>query len=322
MQIKTKKLLIIVALFVVITAACTFPLVNQAKTDAAMQTEIAQVLTSMGTQSSPVTDQNPVETIASNPTAMLPSMPSATPLSSNVPTIETGQIATSTNTPQVSGTEFVNTPAPLPTENPPTVSVTQSTPTAAPGDPVNTLGNPIWTDTFDSGDSWALGSDQFMNLSASNGTLRMTGLVLQSGWRVSNRQAVNFYLETKGKMENCSGSDNFGLFFRVAPVKYDRGYLLGISCDGKYALRKWDVDTMTTLRNWTANSAIIKGPNQLNRIGVWANGNELKLYVNGILVDTIKDPSFGAGYIGVYIGPRETNKLTGILEEISLWNLP
>ena len=69
----------------------------------------------------------------------------------------------------------------------------------------------------------------------------------------------------------------------------DRGYLFGISCDGKFALRKWSIDTMTVLENWKTNDAILIGSNQTNRLGIMAKGNELKLYINGVLVDTVKD---------------------------------
>ena len=67
---------------------------------------------------------------------------------------------------------------------------------------------------------------------------------------------------------------------------------------------------------------ILKGSNQINRLGVMAKGSELKLYVNGVLIDTIKDKTFSQGYIGLYIGRKETKNLTSILDEISFWNLP
>jgi hypothetical protein len=297
--------------------------------ESAMQTEIAQILTAMVTETEvPLIELPPTEEpIVPTEVIIEPTEP---PVLDITPTMEIGQLITSTPEELV----FESTPVPLPDEgNPPatleaiptshdfsTTPTVASTPTQTANDPILALGSPTWKDTFDNGDNWPLGIDKFVDLKSSGGTLQMIGFTNKNGWRLSNQKAVNFYLQLTGKMSVCSGADHYGLFFRVPNLSLaDRGYLFGISCDGKFALRKWSIDTMTVLENWKSNDAILKGSNQTNRLGIMAKGNELKLYINGVLVDTIKDTSFSQGYIGLYVGPKETTKLTALLDEIAYW---
>jgi hypothetical protein len=146
----------------------------------------------------------------------------------------------------------------------------------------------------------------------------MIGLTAESGWRISNQNPVNFYLETSGKMVSCSGSDHFGVIFR-ATGSGSQAYLFGITCDGRYILRKWLTDTMSSLIAFKASEAINKGANHINRIGVMIKGNEIKLYVNGKLVATTKDSSLSTGNIGVYVSAKETKNLTAQFEEMKYW---
>lgn len=323
---KLVKTILIFMLSILLVSCSILPSV-QPKSDYVMQTEIVQILTAMVTPTAmgqgeefpalaTPTPANPVE-----PTEEY--IPMETQQDAIIPTAEIGQLATST---PVEG--FINTPAPLPTDGPisPTPTLASQpgvTPTANPGDPTVDLGAPTRKDTFDTGDNWPLGVDEYVDLRTSGGSLLMTGRLMKNGWRLSNQQAVNFYLELTGKMAACTGTDNFGMIFRVPNATMaDRGYLFGISCEGKYALRKWDIDKMTNIINWTAAPAILVGSNQVNRLGVMARGNELKLFVNGKLVNTVTDQSFGHGYFGLYIGPKETTFLTSSLDEISFWVLP
>ena len=329
---KNGYLWFVAPILALLLGSCSILPGSRPATDSAMQTEIVQILTAMVTDSPMILDQPTIEE-TEIPTQVVVSTETNIPTTESTPSIELGQLATSTPVQE----NFESTPAPLPQEgNPPSTlepiptSMYQQqtltavgTPTKSADDPVLILGSPTWKDTFENGDNWPLGIDLYVDLKAGGGSLQMTGLTTKNGWRLSGQKTANFYLELTGKMPVCSGADQFGLFFRSPNLALaNRGYLYGISCDGKFALRKWDTDTMTVLQNWMTSDAILRGADQTNRIGVMAKGNVLKLYVNGVLVDTITDSSFSQGYIGLYIGPKETSKLTAVLDEIAYWVLP
>lgn len=309
-------------------SSCSILPSSRPVTDSQMQTEIVQILTAMVTETATPLPEPTIEATMPAPTeeVIIVTTQETTPSS------EIGQLITSTP----SELSFDSTPAPLPQEgNPPSTlapiptssgslpTATQGTsPTQSSTDPIIKLGSPTWTDSFDNGDNWPLGIDKFVNLKVGGGSLQMMGLTMKNGWRVSRQHGTNFYLQLAGKMASCSGADNYGLFFRVPNLSLaDRGYLFGVSCDGKFALRKWGDDKMTVLINWKESDAIIQGSNQVNKLGVWVKGSEIKLYVNGVQVGSTKESSFSQGYIGLYVGPKETTNLTAILDELSFWTL-
>jgi hypothetical protein len=247
----------------------------------------------------------------------------------------------------------VNTPAPTEPPAPPTPSPTPeptptvepsptaepsptSIPTASPApataipsgtDPRTQLGSPTFTDNMNTSTYWSTGADDFTDATFRNNNLYITALTGTDGWRLVTMPTslTNFYAEVSGAFETCSGSDHFGLIVRVPERNpADRGYLFGISCDGRYTFNEWDgsvepTGLWTNHIGWTTNSAIISGEQQSNRVGVMASGNLFELYVNGVKVAELEDDTFAEGFLGVYIGSDETDQLTVRISEFSYW---
>ena len=250
-----------IAIFAItlLMASCSMLPTSRSVSDSQMQTEIVQILTAMVTET-------PVPLLESTATkeAVPPTEQSAQSTEiSGAPTVEIGQLATSTPGEET----FDSTPAPLPDEgNPPatlepipTSQNQQGTPTVASTqsatDPILTLGEPTWKDTFDNGNNWGVGVNEFVDSKVDGGSLQMLALTTKNGWILSNQKGANFYVQLTGKMATCAGADNYGLFLRSPSISAKSGYLYGISCDGKYAFRKWNLDTMTVLRDWKLNDA-------------------------------------------------------------------
>ncbi len=226
-----------------------------------------------------------------------------------------------------------------PTNGVPTVAITPlvsaatsgPSPTLSATDFRTKLGAPTATDPMDNATKWfwPSGVDSFTNAVWQNGSMVLTGLTTVSGWRMPQSQtAGNMYVEMTAKSGDCSGNDNYGIIFRVPDLKAPvQGYLFGVSCEGQYGLWKWDGKagedgTATRLIAWKANSAILTGKDKTNRLGVWANGNSIQLYVNGVFLGEALDSSFGTGYFGVFVNPGPTAKFTIAVDEVSYWINP
>ena len=230
-------------------------------------------------------------------------MPSATPPPSAtaVPTFT----ATPTATSELSPT--------------PTVSTTPGS-----GDPRSWLGNPAWQDTFTTGSNWTLGADSYTRAEVEDGTLLFTGLTTMDGWRLTWPEIEDFYLEADLNSGDCEGNDHYGLIFRV-PDRHaaDEGYLLGFTCDGRYWLRHWGDEKMTTLIPLTSSTAIVAGAQRNNRMGVMADGNQLTLYANGQKLEEIEDETLtDAGGFGLFVGARKSGSLEIGALEMAYWDLP
>ena len=214
----------------------------------------------------------------------------------------------------------------MPSETPvPSVTPTASlTPTTVAGDPRTALGEPTWRDRFANANDWTLGEDSFTEAEIEDERLALTGKTSTDGWRVSVPEIDDFYLEGTFRTGTCSGNDHYGFIFRV-PDRHDanEGYLLGLTCDGRFWLRLWDGENMETLVPLTADSVIVQGTNQTNRLGVWAEGETLKLYANGKLLRELTDDGLtDQGGFGLFVGARRTDDFTVFVSEVAYWNLP
>jgi hypothetical protein len=198
-----------------------------------------------------------------------------------------------------------------------------STPTTIAGDPRTSLGQATWRDTFTNGNGWNLGGDSFTEVDVEDGKFILTGLTTADGWRLTWPEIENAYLEATIQPGTCSGSDEYGLIFRVPDIHDpNEGYLFGFTCDGRYFLRTWDGENMDSLIGATTASAIQAGSDKTNRLGVWAEDDEFRLYANGVLLGEITDGTFpNDGGFGYFIGARQTTDFTIESEEIGYWDI-
>jgi len=301
-----------------VLSACTLPLTQAtppAVSDEEMATRVAKILTEMPqpTQGLPTAELPPLITTEPAPT-----------LAEEVNETETEAVSTQPDQPTAT------LQATITSDVVPTVVVTPNPAFTPPADdPRTKLGSPSWTDDMDEDTYWPTGEDKYTAIDFKNGQLRLTGLTTTDGWRLAaTEQLANFYLEATISTGTCAGTDRYGLMYRVPVAREaNKGYLLGVSCDGKYSLREWDATlgskgTMTTHINWTASDAIQAGSNKMNKVGIMAVGDRMIIYINGVMVNEVKDSTFDLGSFGLFVGARETTNFTISVDEVSYWKNP
>ena len=322
-----KKVAILLMMTVLILTGC-MPGAQPTLSDAEMATRVASILTAMPTNTLSAGEMEPtaaaVEATAT-PEEGITTTPKVKPVT---PTV--GK-PTKTAKPTKAPTK---TSEPVEPSITPTITETPE-PSATPpeGDPRTKLGDPKDTDKMDGPDhwTWPTGTDPagYTSVEYKNGWMHLTGLKDTSGWRIAAvRDLTNFYLEAKVRTETCSGSDNYGIIFRVPVLRdADRGYLYGVTCDGKYYLKMWDGKSgtkgkMTTLIWAKADEHINAGSNKTNRLGIMAVDGRLILYANGYKLAEAKDTTYKAGYFGLFVNPDNTEDLTIRVDEMSFWLNP
>ena len=270
---------------------------------AAAETIIAQ-LTEAAVTLTPASPQG------ETPAAETPAAPAET----EVPPTETQAAPTETSTP---------TSATSPTAG------AAPTATISPEDPKSGLGDPDFSDDFSSAANWPVYQDDHVSFAvdAEADELVMTAFNAEQwdGFMLSWPMVEDFYIETSGEFQKCSGQDRWGLVVRS--VKNDEGiyggYLFGVSCDGRYSLRSWDGSKFTRLVDWTESEALNAGANKTNVLGLLADGDDLTLYANGeILAEVDDDTHSGPGRFGLFIGSAETLDFKVRVSEIAVWELP
>jgi hypothetical protein len=215
------------------------------------------------------------------------------------------------------------TPAATMTETPTGTSTPEITSTLSSSDPKASLGSPTWEDNFKNDKLWRMGEDTFTRVKVEDGTFVLTGRTTTDGWRLTVPTIEDVYLEMTARTGDCTGADHYGLFFRVPDKsKPTEGYLFGLSCDGRYQLRKWDGKEMDVLVPPTSSTVIHTGSDEQNRLGVRLDGDRIALYANGVLLDEARDDSYDQGGFGMFIGARKTTGFTVYVSNIAYWDKP
>ena len=185
------------------------------------------------------------------------------------------------------------------------------------------LGSPDWRDTLDASTYWYLVDTSSTSFSIDEGRLKM--IVLEPGssdeWGLSLRPEVeNFYLQaTFITGSTCAGADRYGVLLRAPDPS--QGYVYGFSCSGRYRLYSWDGETYRGIQEWRSSSAIRAGANQTNILGVWMDGETIRLYANGQLLAEFSDDQFDSGQFGLFIGSADTDNFTVFVDEVATWDL-
>jgi hypothetical protein len=263
----------------------------------------------------PTIESLPTKEPTSQPTLMAPIPSFQTTLSGSIqPTVGQGtpQLTPLTT---ISGTQQ-STVAAITTT--PTI-----TPTFLPEDPRNTLGPPSWIDTYTNGNNWPQTTDKYTSVLFENGTMKMTALTsIGDGWRLTYPNIANFYLEANFQTGTCEKTDHFGIIFRVPDISAaNQGYFYGIQCDGKYFMKVFAENVMTT-EFVKSSTTIVTGKDAVNRLGIMAEGDKLSLYINGVLVKELNDTHFTRGGFGIFVGSDYVKNLTVTVDEIAYWSLP
>ncbi len=223
------------------------------------------------------------------------------------------------------------TPTPLPTLTPLTPVPTlppfdtstptpPTAPTRQPGDPAARLGDPAWSETFEDGENWSEYSTSHSQIKILDGQLLFTVFSPASGpaWSVSWPNLSNFYLEVQTKTPAvCGGKDRFGLVFRSPDPS--QGYRFEISCDGQYSAVVFDQDSSEMIVAWTSSTHLLAGPNQINRIGIWAQGKVLSFHINGAAVAGLEHNDYRSGTFGLTVTSEQTENLTIAFDNLSFW---
>jgi len=162
------------------------------------------------------------------------------------------------------------------------------------------MGEEILSDSFDNPEAWTLAQTASTSIGLGKEELSLA-LTEPDGYLYSLRNDTrlgDFYLEVTASPGLCKGSDEYGLLLRVS--KALDFYRFGLTCDGQARLDKFVQGKASSPQPPTPNGAVPRGAPSESRLGVWAQGKELRFFVNGEYQFTLRDPALVSGGLGVY----------------------
>lgn len=216
-----------------------------------------------------------------------------------------------------------------PTETPtPEASATATgTPAAtlSPDDPKAGLGSPRFEDDLTNFGNWSLYSNDQVEFTPGDERIDMVALEadFSDWWTLAGPSVEDFFVEGVVGMTECSGRDEAGLVVRGnKPADDWVGYLFAVTCDGRYAFRIWDGESVTKLVALTASQYLTASSDWEHSLGVLAQGTTFTLYIDGNQVAQVNDDTYEAGLAGVFIGAGTTPGVEGYLDRIAVWDVP
>lgn len=159
------------------------------------------------------------------------------------------------------------------------------------------IGRVLLKDDFEEDSPWDTAVSD--NGSAAIGKNRLS-LAVQPGYYLSSMRRelplADFYAEITARPSLCRGEDNYGIIVRGTGNYF---YRFVLTCNGQIRAERISGGTRLALSETLPSGDAPRPPGEV-RIGMWAAGSEMRLFLNGRFQFSITEPTFAIGAFGVY----------------------
>jgi hypothetical protein len=215
------------------------------------------------------------------------------------------------------------TPPPTPTINwfPPSATPTLETlPTLTAAPEMNPgIGSIIYENDFSDDSTWDTAfSDQG---TAAISRERLTLAVQPGIYLVSmNREAIlsDFYAEITARPSLCRHSDSYGIIIRSTGSSF---YRFTLTCNSMISMERIKNSVRLLMQEPIGSGDAPPGAPGEVRIGIWANGSEMRFFLNGRFQFSITDPSMPSGGFGVFARAEGETPLSVIFSDFVVYDV-
>jgi len=169
---------------------------------------------------------------------------------------------------------------------------------------------PLLEDNFSDEDSgWGTGTDSDSGVEYEDGVLRMKALRENYfTWSTPDEEDYqDVHMEVTVHNESGDTHIGFGVLCNQQVVESSFHYFV-VTTQGEYAIARAEVGKedlfLTNDDDWSTSDAIPVGA-ATYQIGADCGPGELTLYVNGVKIDSVTDPTFTEGGVGLFIWSTE-----------------
>ena len=184
------------------------------------------------------------------------------------------------------------------------------------------LGALILEDDFTDQTAWPAARTAAGSVAYGNRELTLA-VSAPGGSLLSLRQLLlvnDFYLEIDATPSLCRSGDTYGLLFRASSAL--DFYRLMVNCSGQLRVERLKNGYAALIQDWTISGQIPPGGLMRSRLGVWALGDEFRVFVNGVFQFSFRDPVWSSGQIGVFAKSSGDSPLTVNFANLAVYSLP
>jgi hypothetical protein len=140
-----------------------------------------------------------------------------------------------------------------------------------------------------------------------------------AGEEITALRPADVLVESDVLRSRGAENDTYGLLVRY--VDNENFYYFGISGGGTFSFWRVVAGEWTALVDWTAAAAIQTADEEVNRLGVLAQGDRFLLLIDDTPVADLRDATFAAGSAGFYAGTYQQDDLDVTFDNLDLWVL-
>lgn len=159
------------------------------------------------------------------------------------------------------------------------------------------IGRVLLKDDFDEDSPWDTAASNNGSAAISNNRL---SLAVQPGYYLSSMRRelplADFYAEITARPSLCRGEDNYGIIVRATGSYF---YRFVLTCNGQIRAERISGGTRLGISETVPSGDAPRPPGEV-RIGIWAAGSEMRLFLNGRFQFSVTEPTFAIGAFGVY----------------------
>ena len=195
-----------------------------------------------------------------------------------------------------------------------TFSTQTAMPDMSPG-----IGDVTLSDDFSDKSAWDIAvSDQG---SAAISRNRLTLAVQPGIYLASLRRDItfgNFYAEISARTSLCRAEDNYGIIVRSVGSSF---YRFVLSCNGFIHVERIKNGTKLIIYEAVpSGDAPLGAPGEV-RIGMWAVGSEMRLFLNGRFQFSIIEKTFPSGAFGVFARSMGDTPVTVTFSDLTVYDV-
>lgn len=216
------------------------------------------------------------------------------------------------------------TDTPVPTETivwfPPSATPTAlsvptytATPEMSPG-----IGARILREEFPEGASWDTATSDSGSAAIQN---RRLSLSVQPGYYLSSMRRElplsDFYAEITARPSLCRGEDTYGILVRGVGSSF---YRFALTCNGQVRAERIYGGTRLVIQEPVPSGDAPRPPGEV-RIGMWAVGSEMRLFLNGRFQFSVSEPTFPIGAFGVFARSAGTEPVSVVFSDFEVYEV-
>jgi hypothetical protein len=184
------------------------------------------------------------------------------------------------------------------------------------------VGDLIFFDSFDQPELWNTSSS--MQAGATVTRNRLVLSISEPGpLRIISLRSQpvlgDFYTEAMVDISLCNGLDQYGIVFRVSSE--NDLYRFTVNCSGQLRLERVRGGETYPLLDWlSSGDAPLGAPAQV-KLGVWAVGREMRVFLNDHFQFSQSDTVFSSGTIGFFLYAGGNSPVTISFSDMSVYSV-